>query len=115
MTRQTINPTHPSKTKPKSYKKPLIIVLSILLVLSSLPWFFQYDYYRYVKCGREPVKVMKSAIGDDQPEYVVPDSIYYQDDAGFNPLIATSFYCSEQEARSAGFSKAYSSQELEGR
>lgn len=107
---------HKKLTKPtlNSYKKPLIIAFVIVFVLTLiLPRIFPYHYYRYIKCGQEPVKVMKSAIGDDQPEYVLPNSIYYHDDDGFNPLIATTFYCSEQEAEAAGFSKVYSSGEVE--
>ena len=96
---------YPSKTKPKSYKKPLIIVLSILLVLSSLPWFFQYDYYRYVKCGREPVKVVPRGFGSDMRSYVLPEEASYKDYTTF----VVGYFCTEEQAQQAGLKNLYGS------
>ena len=102
-----------SKTKktvkqPSSYRKRIIIATFLALAaIASLPWFFPYQYYRYVKCGREPVKVVEGVIGSDTPRYVLPASKYYEDYGGFKSLHKVDFYCSEQEAINAGFTNKH--------
>ena len=92
----------PTKSNSRSYKKPLIIVMIILLILCLLPWFFKYEYYRYVKCGQEPVKVVQGAIGSSYGYYITPSSMYYSDE-----VLVYRYYCSELDAQAAGFPSGY--------
>ena len=94
----------------KSIKHPLdrpyrkyVAVFALLIIIISLPWFFPYQYYRYVKCGREPVKVVASVFTQNPPEYVTPASRYYNDYSPFE----VKYYCSEQQAQEAGFTNKH--------
>jgi hypothetical protein len=89
--------------KPKSYKKPLVILVIILLVLCILPWFFKYEYYRYAKCGREPVKVVPAGVGSDMRNYVTPEQSSY----GNYTFNVVGYFCTEKEAMQAGLKSLY--------
>ena len=72
---------------------PTIILVLFGLVAYHVP---RYSYY-FVKCGyKQPVKVINYA--SQTYEYVLPSNPSYHE----TTLFISGFYCSEQEAISAG-------------
>lgn len=102
-TKKPTNHTQHTKSHPKSYTKILIILATLLLIPCLLPWFFPYDYYRYVKCGREPVKVVSRGFSNETANYITSHDSGYNDYGFF----AIGYFCTEDEARSVGLKSLY--------
>lgn len=93
-----IDLTRRVRTTSRQRVAAFVTVVGILALLSPLWMAWALWLAATAGCGRVPVAATTFAAADS---YDLPGERYY--DVGFWPLIVPEYYCTEQQAKDAGF------------